>query len=135
MTIATWEGIKPRFESSTIVGPTQLAIHTGPIGDGEGARKWRFLEAGTRIRWAVMSSPWRSKTRVGRLSSRRGRGRVVIFGKRAMISRNIRPRPGIQARNWIAEVNKLRSRKFKGLLQRTFEIIARNTITPGSLRQ
>lgn len=134
MTIATWDGVKPKFGSTTIVGPTQLAITTGPIGDGEGARKWRFLEGGTRIRWAVMGPGWRSKTRAGRLASRRGRGRVIIFGKRAMMRRNIRPRPGIEARNWLAEVNKLRSRKFKGLLQRVFAIIARNTITPSGLR-
>lgn len=134
MTTATWEGVKPRFQSVTLIGPRELSISTGPIGNGEGARKWRFLEGGTRIRWAVMSPGWRSKTRAGRLASRRGRGRVVIFGKRAMMRRNIRPRPGIEPRNWLAEVNKLRSRKFKGLLQRTFDIIARNTVTPGGLR-
>jgi hypothetical protein len=134
-TTKAWEGTRPQFRSQTTVGPTQIAITTAPFGNGPGAKKWRWLETGTKIRWAVMSRGWRSKTRRAWLNSRRGRGQVVIAGKRAMMARNIRPRPGIAPRNWIAEVNKDRSRKFKGLLQRAFDLIARNTITPGGLRR
>lgn len=135
-TTAKWTGTKPQFRSSIIAGPTQLSIESGPYGkNGEGYKKWWWLEAGTKIRWAVMSSKWRSKTRGAWLGSRKGRGRVVIFGKRAMMRRNIAARPGIEPRNWLAEVNKERSRKFKGRLQREFELIARNTITPKSLRR
>jgi len=134
-TTKAWEGTRPQFRSQTIVGPSQISITTGPFGNGPGAKKWRWLELGTRIRWAVMSQDFRAKTRRAWLNSQRGRGGVVIVGKRAMMSRNIRPRPGIKARNWIAEVNKERSRKFKGLLQTAFGLIAKNTIKPGGLRR
>lgn len=133
-TTKAWESTRPQFRSRTIVGPTQIVVDSGPWGNGPGTKKWRWLEYGTEIRWAVMSKDWRSKTRRAWLSSRRGRGRVLIAGRRAMMARNIRPRPGIEARNWIAEVNKARSRKFKGEMQRTFDLIAKNTITPRSLR-
>ena len=134
-TTSAWDSTRPQFRSQTTVGPTQIAITTAPFGNGPGAKKWRWLEGGTKIRWAVMSSDWRSKTRRAWLNSRRGRGNVVIAGKRAMMARNIKPRPGIKPRNWIAEVNKERSRKFKGLLERAFALIAKNTIKPGGLRR
>jgi len=134
-TTKEWTGVRPQFRSETIVGPTQIVISTAPYGKGPGAKKWGWLEEGTRIRWAVMSKDWRSKTRRAWLASRRGRGRVVIAGKRAMMARNIRPRPGIEPRNWIAEVSVQRSRKFKGLMQSTFDLLARNTIKPGGLRR
>ena len=130
-------GTKPQFRSTTTVSTQRLSVVTAPHGRGRGAEKWWYLELGTRIRWALMSSDWRSKTgrsRRARLRSSRGRGRVLIVGKRAMTRRNIRPRPGIRARNWRAEVNRLRSRKFKGMLKRIFDFLAQNTITPRSLR-
>jgi len=52
-----------------------------------------FLNEGTRIRHAVMSNPYVTKTRVGMIQSRSGRGKVLA------VSRKIR-RPGIDARNW-----------------------------------
>lgn len=134
-TTADWTGTKPQFRSKVTVSKVALTISTGPFGQGEGAKKWRWLEFGTRIRWALMSSDWKSKTRRAWLGSGRGAGRVLIAGKRAMMRRHIKPRPGIQARNFLAEVNKARSRKFKGQLQRQFGIIATNTIKPKSVRR
>jgi hypothetical protein len=82
-----------------------------------------------------MSSPFSPKTRRAWMGSSKGRGGAVIAGKRAMLKRGIRPRPGIKARNWIAEINRQRSRKFKGVMQRVFALLAKNTITPRSLRK
>jgi hypothetical protein len=134
-TTRTWEGDVPYFVSEATVSPTQLTMTTGPHGEGKGAQKWKYLEGGTRVRWAVMGKGFKPKTRRAYLNSMRGKGGAVIVGKRAMMARGIKPRPGIKARNWIAEVNKERSRKFKGLMQRVFEQIAKNTITPGALRK
>ena len=134
-TIRTWVGEKPEFKTTITVGPVQLTSSTDPTGSQKGVDKWWWLEAGTRIRWAVMSRNWRSKTRRANLSSYRGRGNVVIAGRKAMQKRGIAPRAGIKARNWRAEVVKIRSRKFKGELQRVFELNAKNMITPKSLRQ
>lgn len=137
-TTRTWKGTRPQMISDTVVSPTRIHTSTAPKGSkfgSEGASKWWWLEEGTSIRWALMSSGWRSKTRRGRLRSRSGRGRLLIAGRRAMTKRNIKPRPGIRARNWRAEVNKMRSRKFKGLLKRMFRIGAQNWIEPKALRR
>jgi hypothetical protein len=143
-TTATWTGTKPQFTSKTIVSSKQISVITAPRGGfpkshgGQvtGATKWWYLELGTRIRWALMSKDWRSKTIPGgHLTSGTGQGRVIIAGRRAMTMRNIPARPGIKARNWRAAVIKMRSRQFKGLLQREFELIAKNMVTPASLRR
>jgi hypothetical protein len=114
-TTETWRGEKPEFES--LIGLERKAggsamVVTGPTGSKKAVSKWEWLNSGTRIRWAVMSRDWRSKTRPRRFSSRPGRGRVVIAGRRAMTMRNIRPRPGIKAREWTVLLSKKRKRPF-----------------------
>ena len=133
-TTQKWAGTRPQFRSQITIHGTALQIETLPFGEGKGAKKWWWLEAGTRIRWAVMSKPFRAKTRRAWLNSRTGRGGPVIVGRRAMRARGIAPRPGIPARNWRAEVVRLRFRALKGLLQREFDLIARNTIRPATIR-
>jgi len=140
LTTRRWTGTRPRFQSKTVVSPTRLFVSTAPRGGyppsgRSGAAKWWYLEEGTEIRWALMSSDWRSKTRSGRLRSYGGSGRVLIAGRKAMSKRNIAARPGIDARNWRAEVIRLRSRKFKGRLQREFDLDAQNWIEPKALRR
>lgn len=63
-----------------------------------------YVSRGTRIRWALMSRDWRSKTAPGRFSPGPGRGRVVIAGRGAMQARGIRPRPGIKARKFDEQI-------------------------------
>jgi hypothetical protein len=133
-TTKSWKGEKPDFETTVSISPPVLKSDTVPTGPEHGVSKWWWLERGTSIRWAVMSRGWRSKTRRAILSSGKGRGRVVIAGKRAMRKRGIAPRPGIKARNWRAEVVRLRFRKYKGELKRVFDLNAKNMITPKSLR-
>lgn len=132
-TTRTWKGDKPEFPQEVRVGPNQVTLSIEPSGDG--ADIWRYLEGGTKMRWALMGKGFRPKTRRAFLGSSRGRGGAVIVGKRAMMARGIKARPGIKARNWRAEVIRERSRKFKGLMQRVFDLIARNTITPSSARK
>lgn len=55
-----------------------------------------WLNWGTKERWAIMSDDWQSKTRVLRLSTNAGRGRVVARGRRAMQQ----ARRGITARRF-----------------------------------
>jgi hypothetical protein len=140
LTTRRWTGKKPQFVSKTIVSPTKLFVATAPRGKypprgQSGAAKWWYLEEGTRVRWALMSSDWRSKTRKAKLRSYSGGGKVLIAGRRAMTKRNIGPRPGIDPRNWRAEVIRLRSRKFKGRLQREFDLFAQNWIEPKAVRR
>ena len=113
-TTRSWKGDKPKFE--TLIGldrpPGGATVLTGPTGSDDAVNKWRWLDEGTRIRWAVMSRDWRSKTRPGHFGSGSGSGRVVIAGRRAMQARNIRPRPGIEARNWSEILSKRRKQPF-----------------------
>lgn len=134
-TTKTWTGTKPRFAlpSTVDVSGTSLSIYTYP--EGPGADKWGWLEQGTKIRWAVMSKNFRPKTRRAWLNSSGGRGGVVIAGRRAMMRRNIKARPGIKARQWIAQVNKERAPKFKALMEKEFGLLAKQTITQGSLKK
>lgn len=139
LTTRRWTGSRPRFQSKIIVSGTKLFVTTAPRGGypptgRSGAAKWWYLEEGTEIRWALMSSDWRSKTRRAKLRSHGGGGNVLIVGRKAMSKRNIAARPGIEARNWRAEVIRLRSRKFKGRLKREFDIDAQNWIEPKALR-
>lgn len=114
-TVATWKGEKPKFESLIGLGRGaggSASVLTGPTGSEKAVWKWRWLDEGTRIRWALMSRDWKSKTRRRVFGSGRGRGRVVIAGRRAMQRRNIPPRPGIKAREWSVTLMKRRRRPF-----------------------
>ncbi len=110
-TTATWKGAKPTFE--TLIGLSRglgggASVATGPSGSTEGVNKWHWLNGGTRVRWALMSGNWKSKTKPGRFKSGGGRGRVIVVGKRRMA----KPQPGIKARNWADKLQKQRKKPF-----------------------
>lgn len=111
-TVATWSGDKPSFESITDITKGDASVLTGPTGSTKALRKFKYLDEGTAIRWALMSSDWKSKTKPGKLKSGRGKGRPVLIGRRAMQKRNIPPRPGIEAREWTPLIQKRRKPKF-----------------------
>ena len=90
-------------------------------------KRYVLLTLGTRKRWAVMSSDFRSKTKVRSLSARQGRGSTVIRGQRAMSQRNIAPRPGIKARHFTDEVVKVRSAIFFRNMRRAMNKAAKGT--------
>src|SRR3990170_1600278 len=75
-TIATWEH-KPTMTSEIGYKGGDVAMIAGPSGDMDAVKKWHYLDKGTRVRYAVMSRDWRSKTAPGRLRSGQGQGRVV----------------------------------------------------------
>ena len=64
-----------------------------------------FISKGTRVRYATMSSDFKSKTSPSRIKSRPGAGRVIYVSKR-------KPRPGIKARNFNIKIAKWRYRNF-----------------------
>lgn len=118
-TTKSWKGAKPKFDSIIDIG-NEIAILTGPTGSDEAVNKFIWLDEGTKIRWALMSSNWKSKTSPGRLSSGGGRGKVIIAGRRAMRKRGIGPRPGIKARNWTVTLQKQRRVPFtRAMIQAT----------------
>lgn len=113
-TVSTWKE-KPIMKSQVEPNFTSDAMRvlTGPTGSEKAINKWVWLDGGTRIRWALMSSNWKSKTRVKNFRSRTGAGNVVIAGRRAMQRRGIAPRPGIKAREWASTLTKQRTKPFQ----------------------
>jgi len=103
--IATWTGDKPKPESLVEVGRDDVTVLTGMNGSEKALNKFKWLDEGTRVRYATMSQDWKSKTKPGVLKSGRGRGRVLFVNKR-------RPRPGIKARGWTELIMKRRRRPF-----------------------
>lgn len=104
-TTQTWEGAKPNFGlliSLAGDGPTILVEAQG----GKGADKWNWLDKGTAVRYATMSSNWRSKTTPNTLRSVRGRGVMLFVSKK-------HPRPGIKARNWTVIIVRMWTPRFK----------------------
>jgi len=73
-------------------------------------KKMLWLDDGTKIRHALMSRDWVSKTKPNRLKSGRGRGR------RVRVSRQIQ-KPGIEPRNWSKIIAGIREPKFQRNVQ------------------
>lgn len=59
--------------------------------------RYRYLDSGTKVRYATMTKGFVPKTKVGVMYSYQGAGRLAYVNKR-------KPRPGIQARGWSLEV-------------------------------
>ena len=125
-TTRTWKGKKPRFKADIEITGNSMVMDIIPFGNEKAVNKWKWLNAGTKVRWAVMSGNFRSKTQAGmkRPTSRRGRGGPVIVGKKAMRKRNIAARPGIKARKWTQLVRKIREPIFLRQMRKEFGDIA-----------
>lgn len=90
-------------------------------------RRMVHIDRGTSVRWAVMSQNFRPKTRVRSLTSRRGAGRTLIRGRRAMTARNISPRPGIKARLFSDTIAKREKSPFAKRVQDEINSAAKRT--------
>lgn len=119
--VNTWDDA-PKFDSAISLTGGNASALVGPTGSQKQVNKFLWLDKGTRIRWALMSKDWRSKTRPGGLSSGPGGGRVVVAGRRAMQARNIAPRPGIQARNWTTLIAQRRKRPFQRAMVKAMQV-------------
>lgn len=103
LTTETWKN-RPKFEKEIVV-----------TGDGVTGKVWTnnkiygYINYGTKVRRAVMSRDWKSKTRKGFIGSGQGKGRVVAISKRIT-------RPGIKAREFDKTiVRRLKKRFVKNL--------------------
>lgn len=111
-TIENWQD-PPRMTSEIGYKGGDVAMIAGPTGGMEAVKKWHYLNSGTRIRYAVMSRDWQSKTHPGSLRSGRGQGRVVARGRKQVP----RPMPGIEARGWTSTINKMMRKGFHRKIQ------------------
>lgn len=124
-TTSTWKGAKPTFKTLTGLSQTLgggASVATGPAGNDEGVNKWNWLNGGTKVRWALMSGNWKSKTSPGKFKSGGGRGRVVVIGRRRMA----RPQPGIKPRGWADKLQKQRKKPFTNRMIKAMNRAAKN---------
>ena len=94
-TTGNWKH-QPKFSSRVIVGSVADGIQ---IQVGTDDKIWHYLDDGTKVRYAVMSPDWKSKTEPDVVGSFPGRGKRVFINKK-------RPRPGIKARNFTKHISK-----------------------------
>lgn len=83
---------QPTFEQDFDESSSKIEGVTETSGDGDRDNPYPFVERGTSVRFATMTSDFVAKTKPGVLSAGSGRGDVLYIDKR-------RPRPGIKARN------------------------------------
>lgn len=107
-TTAPWKN-PPGFGTEVSSTSSKAQAITGPIGSELQVNKWLWLNSGTRVRHALMSGNWRSKTTPGVLRSGGGSGKVVRVSKRIR-------RPGIKAREWTILIAKSRQKPFAVLM-------------------
>jgi len=110
MTYATWDDPPVMHEE------VRIGSREGYAEVSTDDKKMLWLDDGTSIRHAKMSGKnhprglWKSKTKVNRLKSGRGRGVLVE------VSRRIR-KPGIKSRNWSKIIAGIREPKFQRNVQ------------------
>ena len=126
-TTATWKGSKPRFRVVEKVTPNELSVEVIP--SGAGAKKWNWLEEGTKAhiirpkrRGGMLHfrTGFKPKTKVGKLKSGRGsRGRSWAH------ARQVR-HPGTKPRLWRQKVWSLRHRALVRKMRGDFNLLARS---------
>lgn len=90
-TTKTWQD-KPEFKITVKADPPARDVHTE-------SDIYRFLDLGTRVRYATMSKDFRAKTQPGVIGSFTGRGRMLYVSRK-------HPRPGIKAREFTKNIQK-----------------------------
>ena len=109
--IATWQGDTPSWSRQVDkAGAWHLTVFVFMGGHHQGIRKWKWLNAGTAIRFATMTSNFVAQTRVRVISSYKGRGGLLYINRR-------RPRPGIEARHFDETINKRLTKRFYSRLE------------------
>ena len=120
-TTRTWEQ-KTRFIT---IGPKRLATivigRVRPDKRFKSSEIFRFIDAGTKRRWAVMSKDFKPKTKNRVIGSSRGRGGAIVMGKRAMQKRGIAQRQVIKARKFTEEIDKRREKPFAVKVQKAID--------------
>lgn len=110
-TIQPWENEKPTMKAEISYRGGDVAMVAGPSGNEKGVKKWFWLDQGTRVRYALLSRDWRSKTMPRNIRSGAGAGQVLARGHRAGAHK------GIEARMWSDTINKMIKKGFQRRIQ------------------
>lgn len=97
---------QPKFLSDTEITASGFVILAGTDD-----KVYGFLDRGTSVRHALMSSDWQSKTKPGSLQSGAGRGHVVFISRKII-------RPGIKARDFTKGIAKVAESNLPALLNK-----------------
>jgi len=81
---------------------------------------YRFVDEGTKVRYATMTPNFLAKTRPNVIGSRRGRGGVLFVNKK-------KPRPGIKARNFSKLIQKKWQPRFRKEMQAALDKAAKES--------
>ena len=114
-----WSDPKPQFEFKRKYAGGDIHLIIGPVNDHEergGYKKWYWLNYGTRVRHAMVSEDWESKTKVpGSLGTNTmGAGEVLKISKKFHF-------PGIEARRWDQVIRKRMKNSFPRGISRAIE--------------
>jgi len=106
----TWTN-RPRHESILECDPSHpaVSVYFGAAGDDDAVKEWNFVNEGTRVRRAVMSKDWVSKSGVKHIGSKRGKGHVVFISKDISL-------PGIEARKFDEAISERWSPRWKNIV-------------------
>lgn len=108
----TWVTTEPDIISE--LDKDNYSIITAPLDNDDG-NTYKFLDRGTSVRFAQLSSNWGSKTTPNSLVSGAGSGFVTYIDTN-------RPQPGIEARNWSQIIVDTETPKFYKNLKKQLNI-------------
>lgn len=108
-TTNTFETVSVDFETKVSYSGGEAKVSVTTQSD-----IWHYLDEGTEERWAIMNSPFGSKTHPDELISTGGQRTynkageyTAVRGRKAMMERGLAARDGIEARNWSTQVVEL----------------------------
>lgn len=116
-TVSTWRDA-PTFKAKQRVAPSQgpsVSVTVAAGGSAEAVDHFKFVNAGTAIRWAVMHPDFKPKTSPNSLRAGPGSPPFdpIVRGRRNMF----RARPGIVARNFTVKIKQDRQPKFSAAIR------------------
>lgn len=120
----TWEGAKPTVQTEAKLEQGQVfpRAFTAAVwiraDDSEGYWKYRWLDEGTRVRYATMTKGFVPKTRAGELHSWAGKGKMLFVSRK-------HPRPGIKARKFTKTLQRRWAAYFRDTMNVAIEKAAR----------
>jgi hypothetical protein len=106
----TWSN-RPEHKSIIDCTPQtkDVAVAFGVTGDEDAVNHWKFLNEGTKVRHAVMSKDWKSKSSYMHIGASQGQGRMVIVNKKINL-------PGIKARKFDEAISERWSPRWKNVI-------------------
>jgi len=116
-TYSTWEH-KPRFKIKFRESSSKMIISITTTGEGSSDNPYPFVERGTSVRYATMTSDFRPKSQRGIIGSGPGSGGILFINKNM-------PHDGIEAREFENEIKNKEDPKFKRRINKAMDEAAK----------